>query len=156
MEYSSTLKCVCLLQEPKVDTGISMTSLLWSDLSNISIGGLLSEASMQGRFNNENTKSSSIRLISQSNASDSLDACMEQFKYPQASTTLSPDMPSSILDAESTCHSFAFSKGLSSSKNISTIGKGAFSALSDQNAASESFKCPKSEVRLDLYFCYSL
>ncbi|KMT09256.1 hypothetical protein BVRB_6g133550 [Beta vulgaris subsp. vulgaris] len=133
-------------QEPKVDTGISMTSLLWSDLSNISIGGLLSEASMQGRFNNENTKSSSIRLISQSNASDSLDACMEQFKYPQASTTLSPDMPSSILDAESTCHSFAFSKGLSSSKNISTIGKGAFSALSDQNAASESFKCPKSEV----------
>ncbi|XP_021846507.1 TSL-kinase interacting protein 1 isoform X2 [Spinacia oleracea] len=115
-------------EEPRVDTG-----MLWSDLSNISIGGLLSEVSMQGR------------LLSQTTVADSLDAFIEQFKYPQAGTTIS-SMPSSILDAENTCHSFAFSKQSSSGKDLPTIGRRAFSGLSDHNAASDTFKSPKSEV----------
>ncbi|KAL2905814.1 TSL-kinase interacting protein 1 [Bienertia sinuspersici] len=124
------------------------TSLLWSDLSNISIGGLLSEASMQGQFNREDSKLGGSRLASHSIASDSLDAFIEQFKHPQASTTLSPDtdVPSSILDAESTCHSFAFSKPSATSIDLPSFQQSAFSGLSEQKAASESFKCPKSEV----------
>ncbi|XP_021728150.1 TSL-kinase interacting protein 1-like isoform X2 [Chenopodium quinoa] len=134
-------------EEPKLDTNLSMTSPLWSDLSNISIGGLLSEISMQGRFSTEDPRSGGSRLVSQPTVADSLDAFIEQFKYPQSSTMSNSDMPSSILDAESTCHSFAFSKPSSSSKDLPpTPGRRAFSGLSGHNSASESFKCLKSEV----------
>lgn len=135
-------------EESRLDTSISMTSLLWSDLSNISIGGLLSEASLQGTFNTEVPRSGGSRLASQPTA-DSLDAFIEQYKYPQASTPIPPDMPSSILDAESTCHSFAFLKSSSSSKDLPpTLGRSAFSGISDHNTASESLKHPKSEVHV--------
>ncbi|XP_021713973.1 TSL-kinase interacting protein 1-like [Chenopodium quinoa] len=135
-------------EEPKLDTSFSMTSLLWSDLSNISIGGLLSEISMQGRFSTEDPRSGGSRLVPQPTVADSLDAFIEQFKYPQSSTMSNSDMPSSILDAESTCHSFAFSKPSSSSKDLPppTPGRRAFSGLSGHNSASESFKNSKSEV----------
>ncbi|CAO2827923.1 unnamed protein product [Amaranthus hypochondriacus] len=133
-------------EELRVDAGSSMTSLLWSDLSNISFGGLLSEASLQAMFKTEEQISGGNRLISHPNMTDSIDAMIEKLKQPQSLTTISPEMPPSILDAESTCHSFAFSK-LSTSKDSLTPGKGAFSGLSDsfQSAVPESFKCPKSE-----------
>lgn len=137
-----------------MDAGSSMTSLLWSDLSNISFGGLLSEASLQAMFKTEEQISGGNRLISHPNMTDSIDAMIEKLKQPQSLTTISPEMPPSILDAESTCHSFAFSK-LSTSKDSLTPGKGAFSGLSDsfQSAVPESFKCPKSEVCSFFCFC---
>lgn len=135
-------------EDPRMQDDVSLTPLLWSDLSNISIGGLLSEASLQGRFSNQDSKLGGGRLTSQPAAvvSDSLDAFINQITCPQATSTLTPDMPSSILDAEDTCHSFAVLKpSLSSGKGFLTLGRRAFSELSNQSGAPRPFKCPKSE-----------
>jgi len=148
----TVLKCV--IQDPRMPDDVSLTPLLWSDLSNISIGGLLSEASLQGRFINQDSKPGGSRLTCQPAAvvSDSLDAFINQITWPQATSALTPDMPSSILDAEDTCHSFAVLKPSPSSGNdFLTLGRRAFSELSNQSVDPRPVKCPKSEVCLVSY-----
>lgn len=61
--------CSNQIDEVRVDNGLSQTSDLWADsLTNISIGGLLSEAYLQAKLNNCSQKSdgskSSFRIPS--------------------------------------------------------------------------------------------
>ncbi|KAK9670540.1 hypothetical protein RND81_13G208100 [Saponaria officinalis] len=112
-------------EEAPVDREQSQPSLLWSDLGNISIGGLLSEASLHGR-----SGSSRFDTVP---AADSMDAFINQLNSSHASTAV--NMPSSILDAEDTCHSFGLSKP-ASVNDFLFLGRGAFSGLSSQETAS--------------------
>ncbi|XP_074302521.1 TSL-kinase interacting protein 1-like isoform X1 [Silene latifolia] len=128
------------LEEARTGRELSQPSVLLSDLSNISIGGLLSEASLQGRFN----ASGSSRLNFQPSV-DSMDAFINKINSSNVSTTI--DMPSSILDADDTCHSFLLSKP-SSTKDFLSLGRGAFSGLSSHDAASRPSRFFKSEANV--------
>ncbi|KAL9229684.1 hypothetical protein vseg_005124 [Gypsophila vaccaria] len=127
-------------EETLISRELSQPSILWSDLSNISIGGLLSEASLQGRFD----VSGSNRFNTAAPA-DSMDAFINQLNSSHASTAI--DMPSSILDAEDTCHSFGFSKPLPV-KDFLTLGRSAFSELTFQNSAARPSRFYNSEANL--------
>ncbi|KAI3784258.1 hypothetical protein L1987_43353 [Smallanthus sonchifolius] len=99
--------------------------ITWDDnLTALSIGGLLSEASLQAKINNinNNNNKSDDGFIS-----DSLDAIVSS----QVKTNCS-----SILDAEETCHAFAFRKFSSSTKNIRVT------ARSIQDSTSNPFRFP--------------
>ncbi|KAL8251659.1 hypothetical protein R6Q59_035352 [Mikania micrantha] len=102
-------------------TSVPMT---WDDnLTTLSIGGLLSEASLQAKINkNNNNYKSDDGFIS-----DSLDAIVSSHVKTNCS---------SILDAEETCHAFAFKKFSSSNKNVRVT------ARSTQDLTSNSFKFP--------------
>ncbi|KAK9678712.1 hypothetical protein RND81_11G228700 [Saponaria officinalis] len=121
----------------------SQPSVLWSDLSNISIGGLLSEASLQGRFNTPGNSRSAFQP--NTSMTESLDAFINQLNSFPSSATI--DMPSSILNAEDTCHSFGFSKP-SSVKDILSLGQSAFSGLSSHDTGSRPSRYPKSEANV--------
>ncbi|KAI7748282.1 hypothetical protein M8C21_021026 [Ambrosia artemisiifolia] len=96
------------------------TPVTWDDnLTVLSIGGLLSEASLQAKINNK----SDGGFIS-----DSLDAMV--------SSHVKTNSCSSILDAEETCHAFAFRKFSSSSKNVRVT------ARSTQDSTSNPFRFP--------------
>lgn len=113
---------------------------LWSDsLNDISIGGLFSEASLQGRFNNGNNTSKSIAGNADSTQifSDSLDAFLyARTRCPQGPRPPSHDSQTFILDGEETCHAFPVPKFSSSGKRVSAIGG---------DSGSRSFKFPKIE-----------
>ncbi|KAH9623891.1 hypothetical protein KSS87_000848 [Heliosperma pusillum] len=128
------------LEEAWTERELSQPLVLLSDLSNISIGGLLSETSLQGRFN----ASGSSRLTFQP-TTDSMDAFINQINSSNVSTSI--DMPSSILDAEDTCHSFLLPKP-SSNKDFLSLGRGAFSGLSSHDTASRPSRFFKSEANL--------
>ncbi|XP_021982204.1 TSL-kinase interacting protein 1 isoform X4 [Helianthus annuus] len=92
----------------------------WDDnLTVLSIGGLLSEASLQAKINNNKSDGGFI--------SDSLDAMVSSHVKTNCS---------SILDAEETCHAFAFRKFSSSTKNIRVT------ARSTQDSTSNPFRFP--------------
>lgn len=126
----------------RTDGSIGQPSLLWDDmLTNISIGGLLSEASLQGKFNSE-MKSNGSNADSQPSQliSDSFDAFLAaQMNHPQGPQPAPQQPRSSILDAEDTCHAFAFQKFSSSEKD--TLGLGGNISCS-QGAEAEKFKVP--------------
>ncbi|CAH9139435.1 unnamed protein product [Cuscuta epithymum] len=91
----------------------SQSQFLWGDVTtSLSIGGLLSEASMQGKMYNfasgvsENNKSS--LPISSSTTADSFDAFVaaKLNSHPPVSKLTSNESRSSIFDAEDTCHAF--------------------------------------------------
>ncbi|KAK1432339.1 hypothetical protein QVD17_09235 [Tagetes erecta] len=101
----------------------SPVSIAWDDnLTTLSIGGLLSEASLQAKINKNNNNKSVDGLIS-----DSLDAIVSSHVKSNSS---------SILDAEETCHAFAFRKFSSSTKNVRVT------AISTQDSTSNLFKYP--------------
>ncbi|KDP35287.1 hypothetical protein JCGZ_09446 [Jatropha curcas] len=123
----------------------------WDDsLTNISIGGLLSEASLQGKFNNCDPKSAGISAALQPSQliSDSLDAfIMSQVNHSQATRLPSHVSSSSILDAEDTCHAFPFQKVSSLCKDALAVGGSAYSRTCSQDTVSKSTKYPDtSEV----------
>ncbi|KAI3499763.1 hypothetical protein L1887_35572 [Cichorium endivia] len=108
-----------LLSEPSLQ-GKQQTQIKWEDdITNLSIGGLLSEASMQAKIN---------KLDPKSFISDSFDAIL--------SSQIKNDPQVSILDAEETCHAFSFRKFSSSNKNVRV------SVKSSQDLNSNSFKFP--------------
>lgn len=110
----------------------SPVPIAWDDnLTTLSIGGLLSEASLQAKINNNNNKNKAGDGF----ISDSLDAI-------NVSSHVKTNC-SSILDAEETCHAFAFRKFSSSTKNVRVT------AMSTQDSISNPFKYPHfPEVRL--------
>ncbi|GAB4848304.1 hypothetical protein Ancab_002971 [Ancistrocladus abbreviatus] len=113
-------------KEQQMDNGLLQSSFQWSDfLNDTSIGGLLSEASLQGQFNISDAKSNGIGSAFHPSelTSDSLDAFIaNQLKSFQEPRTVSHGPTSSILDAEETCHSFAFQKSSSSGKDLGVAG----------------------------------
>jgi hypothetical protein len=110
----------------------------WVDsLDNISIGGLLSEASLMGKFDSKlfgsNATNQTSHLIS-----DSLDAFItSQISHPPVST------PSTILDADVTCHGFALQK-LSSPADVQTTSgtTTGYSVANSLGVSSNSLKLP--------------
>ncbi|KAL9245687.1 hypothetical protein vseg_019310 [Gypsophila vaccaria] len=121
----------------------SQSSVLWSDLSNISIGGLLSEASLQGIFSIPGNSRSTFQP--NTSMAESLDAFINQLNSFPSSSTI--DMPSSILNAEDTCHSFGLSKP-SPVKDFLSLGQGAFSGLSSHDTDSRPSRLSKSEANV--------
>lgn len=137
--------------EVKMHHGMGQSSYPWDDgLTNISIGGLLSEASLQGRFNNCDPKSdvSNAGLPPSQLTSDSFDAfIMAHVNHSQAPKLPSHGASSSILDAEDTCHAFPFQKFSPSGKDALNLGGSASARTCSQDAVSKSFKHPMtSEV----------
>lgn len=106
-------------------TGHQETPIQWDDsLTALSIGGLLSEASLQAKINNKSELSATF-------ISDSFGISSQLKSNPQVAKL---DSRSSILDAEETCHAFAFRKFSSSSKNVRV------SARASQDPSSNSFR----------------
>ncbi|EOX92332.1 N-terminal nucleophile aminohydrolases (Ntn hydrolases) superfamily protein isoform 1 [Theobroma cacao] len=134
--------------EVKIDSGIGQSLALWADsLTNISIGGLLSEASLQGRFSNFDPKSngSNAGLQSSQLISDSFDAFLSgQINPPQNPRPPAQASHSSILDAEDTCHAFSFQKFSSLHKDSIASSGSAYSHASSQETSSKSFKHPNA------------
>ncbi|KAK9272233.1 hypothetical protein L1049_002604 [Liquidambar formosana] len=131
--------------EVRMDNGLQQSPVLWDDsLTNISIGGLLSEASLQGRFNNSDSKSNGILGLQPNQLiSDSFDAFIAaQVNHPQVPRPISNDSRSSILDAEETCHAFSFQKLSSSGKDVLALGGSAYSRSCHPDAVSKSCRYP--------------
>ncbi|CAK7337817.1 unnamed protein product [Dovyalis caffra] len=131
--------------ETKTDVGTGQPSTLWDDgLTNISIGSLLSEASLQGMLNTCDPKSngSNPGLQPTQLISDSLDA----FIAAQVNPCQGPGLPqcssSSILDAEDTCHAFAIKKLSALGKDCGALSGSAYSQTCSQDAGSKSSKHP--------------
>ncbi|XP_030535037.2 TSL-kinase interacting protein 1 [Rhodamnia argentea] len=104
------------------EAGLRQSSEIWTDnLTNVSIGGLLSEASLQGMFSSFLSKTNGCVPTSHPSqcTSDSFDALITTHVKHSQSTKLSSNEPcSSILDAEDTCMAFPFKKS-SMNKDIS-------------------------------------
>ncbi|XP_057491274.1 TSL-kinase interacting protein 1 [Actinidia eriantha] len=127
-----------------MDQGLLQSSVPWSDsLTNLSIGGLLSEASLLGKIDCYDPKSNGSKLGLQPTPliSDSLDAFIagQLDSQPQESKPWSHVSRSSILDAEETCHAFPFRKFSSSGKDVRVIGN-ATPWDSNHDGSSKSFK----------------
>lgn len=161
--------------EPPLDSGHQLSSecgiLQLDSITNISMGGLLSEASLMGKCSSWDSK------ITGGNASlqpaevitDSLDACIAaaQMRFSGVSKQPHNDQHSSILDAEQTCDAFAMKRLPSSSKD--TLSLDASAGGTFQDADSKLFKFPKTpqahnrselsqdpsgnESKTDLTFC---
>ncbi|XP_022739389.1 TSL-kinase interacting protein 1-like [Durio zibethinus] len=132
--------------EVRIDNSIGQSLALWADsLTNISIGGLLSEASMQGKFGNCDPKSNGgiAGLQSSQLIFDSFDAFLAgQMNPSQNPRPPQQDSHSSILDAEDTCHAFPFQKFSSLGKDAVGSGGNAYSHADSQYTSSKSFKHP--------------
>ncbi|XVF15020.1 hypothetical protein REPUB_Repub09cG0113500 [Reevesia pubescens] len=132
--------------EVRMDSNIGQSVAPWADsLTNISIGGLLSEASLQGRFSNCDPKSngSTAGLQSSQLISDSFDAFLAGQMNPTQNPRVPPlDSHSSILDAEDTCHAFSFPNFSSLGKDAIAYGGSAYSHASSQDSSSKLFKHP--------------
>lgn len=130
----------------RVDSSIGQSLAVWADsLTNISIGGLLSEASLQGRFGDCDPKSngSTIGLQSSQLISDSFDAFLAgQMNLSQNPTPPPQVSHSSILDADDTCHAFQFQKFPSLGKDAIASGGSGCSQAGSKDISSKSFKHP--------------
>ncbi|KAF5727681.1 TSL-kinase interacting protein 1-like isoform X1 [Tripterygium wilfordii] len=108
--------------EAKIYIGNAHSSAFWDDnLTTISIGGLLSEASLQSMLNKCDPRSNGSNAGHQPSQlfSDSLDACIAaQMNHSQAPSLPRQESRSSILDAEDTCHAFPGQKFSSSGKDV--------------------------------------
>ncbi|KAI3953228.1 hypothetical protein MKX01_042223 [Papaver californicum] len=126
-----------ILENSKIDVGLSLSSSLWTDnLTNISIGGLLSEASLQPVTSSCNAKPTGTDSYVQQVpfSCDSFDAAIAAHIFSQSqSRQKRTPMQSSILDAEETCHAFP-------SQKLSSI----LDAEETCHANSNSFKFPGS------------
>ncbi|KAK7358892.1 hypothetical protein VNO77_00832 [Canavalia gladiata] len=131
--------------EARVSSGLQQLSFPWADsLSNISIGGLLSEASLLGRLDSKLFGSNSAIQPSQI-ISDSLDAFIAaQINHPPVSTLSAEDLRTSILDAEETCHAFPLRK-LSSLTDAQTACGKDYSVACSQDVSSTSLKLPNTD-----------
>ncbi|XP_050208153.1 TSL-kinase interacting protein 1 isoform X2 [Mercurialis annua] len=128
----------------KVHVGVGQSSLWDDSLTNISIGGLLSEASLQGQFGTYDPKSdgSNAGLHPSQLISDSLDAFITSHVNHSQAPRLPHGTSSSILDAEDTCHAFAFQKFSSLGKEAVAAGGSASSHAPNQDAVSRLLKDP--------------
>ncbi|KAF7834204.1 TSL-kinase interacting protein 1 [Senna tora] len=132
-----------------ISSNLEQPSLLWIDsLTNISIGGLLSDASLQGKLDALDHKLCDTNAGTQLNQiiSDSLDAFIaSQNSHPRQSTE---DLRPSILDAEETCHAFPLQKFSSSGINVQTASGKAYSGTCSLDVSNQ-FKFPNADKAND-------
>ncbi|KAJ6413494.1 hypothetical protein OIU84_006319 [Salix udensis] len=132
--------------ETKMDVSIGQPSTLWDDgLTNISIGGLLSEASLQGLLNSCDPRSNGSNPGTQPSQliSDSFDAFITAEVNCFQGPRLSPhSSSSSILDAEDTCHAFSVKKLSASGKDCRTLSGNAYSQTCSRDTDSKSSMHP--------------
>ncbi|KAI4317171.1 hypothetical protein L6164_025065 [Bauhinia variegata] len=135
--------------EPRTSSSVGQPSILWDDsFTNISIGGLLSEASLQGKFGISDPKSYGSNAGMQPNQTicDSLDAFISaQLSHSQCSSQPTEDLRTSILDAEETCHAFPLQKFSFSGKDVQTLSGKASSGACRQGGSSNSSKLPNAD-----------
>lgn len=127
--------------EPGMDGGLGQSSVLWADsLTNMSIGGLLSEASLLGKSD------TNAGLQPTQPISDLFDAYYTTHtNCPQGPWLSTQDSHSSILDAEETCHAFPSKKFTSSGKDVLPLSGSAFTGDCSQAVRSKSSKFPKAQ-----------
>lgn len=119
----------------------------WDDnLTTLSIGGLLSEASLQEKVNGCHSwlKGSKSSLQPSASLSDSFDAFIaaQLNSHSQAMKKASHESHSPILDAEETCHAFPVRKLQSSSKDTTTSNSEAGSQGFSNDTRSKPFRFP--------------
>ncbi|XP_060184772.1 TSL-kinase interacting protein 1 isoform X1 [Lycium barbarum] len=112
------------------------------NLTNLSIGGLLSEASLLEKVKNHDQRSED----KPSSQPDSLDAFVaaRMNSRPEISKSSSHELHSSILDAEETCHAFPVRKISSGNENATTSCGQAGSGNGHEYTSSKSFRIPSS------------
>lgn len=131
--------------QPRVSSSFQQPSDSWVDaVLNISIGGLLSEASLLGRLDSKsfgnNAATQTSHLIS-----DSLDAFItSKIGHPPVSKLPAEDLRTSILDAEETCHAFALPK-VSYRAGMQTASGKDYSVAHSQDVSSNSLKLPHTD-----------
>lgn len=144
---------------PTTDKGPIQSLLPWDDsLTTLSIGGLLSEASLQGKINTCEPKLDGSRSGLQLTLliSDSFDAFIagQMNSYPQVLKPTSHELHSSILDAEETCHAFPFRNFSSSAKDVVAVSGSVNSRGGSRDTSSKPFKFPNfAEVCSIFLFC---
>ncbi|CAN0878631.1 hypothetical protein LINGRAHAP2_LOCUS12576 [Linum grandiflorum] len=118
------------------DICAGQSSVPWDDgMTNISIGGLLSEASLQGKLNRSDPQTNGNNSMF---FSDSIDAFLVSKTSSSSRPGLfAPSLNFSILNADDTCQPFSFQPFASSRKKSPSFGTSAF-----QNGSNEAF--PKS------------
>ncbi|KAJ8544094.1 hypothetical protein K7X08_028605 [Anisodus acutangulus] len=111
------------------------------NLINLSIGGLLSEASLLEKVKNHDQRSEG----KPSSQPDSLDAFVAapMNSHPEISKPSSHELHSSILDAEETCHAFPVRKK-SGNENATTSSGTAGLGNCHKDTSSKSFRIPSS------------
>ncbi|XP_058186023.1 TSL-kinase interacting protein 1 [Rhododendron vialii] len=134
--------------EPILDKDLVQSAVPWDDsLTNLSIGGLFSGASLLGKMDSCNLKSNGGKLGFHPTPliSDSLDAFIagEINSQPQDPKPPSYASCSSILDAEETCHAFPFRKLSSSGNNAVRVIGSAISRDHIHDGSSKSFEFSK-------------
>ncbi|KAG5136639.1 hypothetical protein JHK82_021370 [Glycine max] len=124
--------------EPRISSSLQQPSSPWIDsLSNISIGGLLSEASLFGGLDPKSFAGIQPCDIT----SDSLDAFIAAAQINNRPVPRLPadDLRTSILDAEETCHAFPLRK-LSSPTDVQAACGKDYSAVRSQDVSSNLLK----------------
>ncbi|MCD7451978.1 hypothetical protein HAX54_014504 [Datura stramonium] len=112
-----------------------------SNLTNLSIGGLLSEVSLLEKLKNHDQRSEG-KPSSQPDSFDAFIAARVN-SHPEISKS-SHELHSSILDAEETCHAFPVRKLSSGNENATTSCGPAGSGNCHEYTSSKSFKIPSS------------
>lgn len=117
------------------------------NLTNLSIGGLLSEVSLLEKVK-KHDQGTEGKPSSQPTSSfpDSLDAFIAARlnSHPEISKSSSHELHSSILDAEETCHAFPVRKISSGNKNATTSCGTAGPGNCHEYTSSKSFRIPSS------------
>ncbi|RDX61126.1 TSL-kinase interacting protein 1, partial [Mucuna pruriens] len=128
--------------EPRVSSSLQQSSCPWVDsLSNISIGGFLSEASLFGGLDPKSFAGIQPCEIT----SDSLDAFIAaQINNRPVSRLSAEDLRTSILDAEETCHAFPLRK-LSSPTDVETARGKDYSVVSSQDVSLNLLKLSNTD-----------
>ncbi|XP_071915658.1 uncharacterized protein [Coffea arabica] len=134
--------------KPTMENGASQFLFPWDDsMISLSIGGLLSEASLQRYFSCCNPKSKEAASSVTLNSSEPFAASQLNLHTP-APKSLVPDSFSSILDAEETCHAFSF-ENLSSSRKKSMTSDGGDKSKGSCNAFKSKTSTPPHTNELD-------
>ncbi|XP_042513474.1 TSL-kinase interacting protein 1-like [Macadamia integrifolia] len=129
----------------RTSQGVTLSSLAWDDcLTNISIGGLLSEASLQANAKcyDPVPVGNDLCLQQVPFSSDSFDVAISNLirGRAQGPRLSSNGSHSSILDAEETCHAFPFQKLSSPGENVLPASRSAPAGSCNQDANFKSFK----------------
>ncbi|KAG9151736.1 hypothetical protein Leryth_002023 [Lithospermum erythrorhizon] len=124
-----------LPEKANMDKGALHSEFSWDDsITNLSIGGLLSEVSLHGKISCSPTKLRDSKVCTQETVPFNSFNCVLPESSPQPSPLLLPESHTSIFDAEETCNAFAF-KNFASSRNASTSGGVSCASHSRKNFA---------------------
>ena len=123
------------------------------------MGGLLSEASLMGKFSNWDPKitGGTASVQPAEVITDSLDACIAaaQMRFSGVSKQPHNEHHSSILDAEQTCDAFSMKRLPSSSKDTLSLDATTRGTFQDADSKFKFPKTPQVSLSLSLSMCTS-